>query len=204
LPQLSIATLRRLSAVAARHSRVEHEVDDVIQDVLLAAVAQGKDIGDPGFAAWAAGAVRLRSRFLARTAARRVRREGVYAAMPQSTKAAPTLRLPDAFVESLPSSRRIVALLVNLGMGRKEIAYLLGLTDIALRQRLAGLRKAMTAGGVRPLSMLEPDSGLPRGLARRGLKAALPPRRIRQFAVRDPDGVTILISDGHVSDAGGN
>lgn len=204
MPQLSVATLNSLRAIAARHSRLRHEVDDVIQDVLLAAVAQGKDIGDPRFAAWAAGAIRLRSRFLARTATRRMRRENAYAATPRSTKAGLALRIPAEFVEGLPPSRRIVALLVNLGMGRKEIAYLLGLTDVAMRQRIAGLKKAMTEAGVRPLPVLESDSVLPRGLMRRGLKAALPPREIRQFAVRDPDGVTILISSSHVSDVGGN
>jgi DNA-directed RNA polymerase specialized sigma24 family protein len=204
LSRLFITNLRRLRAVAARHSRVQHELDDVIQDVLLEAVVQGKDIGDPNFAAWAAGAIRLQSRFLARTAARRMRRENAYAAAQQSTKAAPTLRIPYPFIEGLPPSRRIVALLINLGMGRKEIAYLLGLTDIALRQRLAGLRKAMAAAGVRPQPVLELDSNRPRGLVRRGLRAALPPRPGRQFAVRDPDGITILISDGHVSGVDGN
>jgi DNA-directed RNA polymerase specialized sigma24 family protein len=204
LPKLSVATLRSLRAVAARHSRVEHEVDDLIQDVLLAAVAQGKDIGDPNFAAWAAGAVRLRSRFLARTAARRIRREGAYATLPQSTSPRPALRLPKDFIDRLPPSRRIVALLVNLGMDRGEIAYLLGLSDVALRQRIAGLRKVIATEGLRPLPVFERDAETPRGLVRRALKAALPPRSVRQFAVRDPDGMTILVSGSHISDDGGN
>jgi RNA polymerase sigma-70 factor (ECF subfamily) len=204
LPKLSAATLRSLRAVAARHSRVAHEVDDVIQDVLLAAVAEGKDIGDPNFAAWAAGAVRLRSRFLARTAARRLRRENAYAATPRPARQQPALRLPKTFIERLAPSRRIVALLVNLGMDRREIAYLLGLSDVALRQRIVGLRKAVAAEGLRPLPVLERDADPQRGLARRALKAALPPRTIRQFAVRDPDGMTILVSGGHVLDGGGN
>jgi len=190
--------------MAARHSRVAHEVDDVVQDVLLAAVAEGKDLGDPRFAAWAAGAVRLRSRFLARTAARRIRRERVYAASPQPSKQLPAVRLPTDFVDRLPPSRRVVALLVNLGMDRREIAYLLGLSDVALRQRIAGLRKALAAEGLRPLPVLERDAEAPRGLIRRALKAALPPRTLRQFAVRDPDGITILVASGHVSEAGGN
>jgi hypothetical protein len=36
------------------------------------------------------------------------------------------------------------------------------------------------------------------------MKAALPPRPVRQFAVRDPDGMIILISGGHVSAGRGN
>ena len=190
--------------MAARHSRVAHEVDDVIQDVLLAAVAEGRDTGDSGFAAWAAGAIRLRSRFLARTAARRLRREHASAASPQPARQRPALRLPKTFVDRLAPSRRVLALLINLGMDRREIAYLLGLNDVALRQRIAGLRKAAAAEGLRPLPVLERDAEAPRGLIRRALKAALPPRTIRQFAVRDPDGMTILVSGSHILEGGGN
>lgn len=204
MPPLSIASLRRLRSIAARCSRVQHEAEDVVQDILLSAVAEGRNTADPSFMAWAAGAIRLRARFVARTAARRTRRESDYATARQPAKAAPGLRLPESFVESLPPSRRVVALLVNLGMSRHEIAYLLGLTDVALRQRIAGLRKAMAAAGVNPLPVIEQCGDVPRGLARRALKAALPRRPIRQFAVRDPDGLTILISGGHVSPDDGN
>lgn len=98
----------------------------------------------------------------------------------------------------------MVALLVNLGMSRREIAYLLGLSDVALRQRIAGLRRAVEKSGVRPHAVGESHQDVPLGLARRRLKAALPPRPIRQFAVRDPDGTIILISGGHVWGRCGN
>lgn len=201
---MSLALLRSLRSVAARHAHVAHEADDIVQDVLLAAIAQGRSPSDANFMAWAAGAVRLRSRFLARTAGRRSRREGAYAALRQAAEPGLAFRMPKAFIDQLPPSRRVVALLVNLGMDRSEIAYLLGLSDVALRQRVAGLKKAVTAGGLRPLPALERDVGAPRGLVRRAMKAALHPRPVRQFAVRDPDGMTILIAGGHVSDSGGN
>lgn len=200
---LSIAALRKLRSIAARCSRVEHEAEDVVQDVLLAAIAQGRSVADPDFTAWAAGAIRLRALFLARTSVRRRRRERTFATTRHAKQAA-VLRLPKAFVEGLPPSRRVVALLINLGMTRREIAYLLGLTDVALRQRLAGLRRAVAAAGVSPLPVSEHLDEMPRGLARRALKAALPRRSIRQFAVRDPDGLTILISSGHVLPGDGN
>ena len=116
----------------------------------------------------------------------------------------PQQRLPKEFVDAQPPSRRVLALLINLGMGRREIAYLLGVNDVALRQRIAGLKKSVETSGVRPQSFVERYTDAPVGLARRMLKATLPPRPIRQFAVRDPDGVTILISSGHVSGRRGN
>lgn len=200
---MSAAALRGLRAIAARYARVEHEIDDVVQDILLAAIAEGRSLADPGFIAWAAGAMRLHSRFLARTASRRLRREHAFAA-PRAIRQEPLRRLPRAFVDSLPPSRRVVALLVNLGMGRQEIAYLLGIGDVAMRQRLAGLKRAMADAVIRPLLAMERETDRPEGLRRRALKSALPPRPVRQFAMRDPDGLTILISGDHVSAPRGN
>ena len=195
--------LRGLRAIAARHARVSHEVDDVVQDILLAAIAEGRSLTDPTFMAWAAGSVRLHSRFLARTAGRRLRRERAFAT-PSPTRQDPLRRLPRTFVDGLPPGRRLLALLINLGMGRQEIAYLLGISDVAMRQRLAGLRKAMADADIRPAFAVERETDSPHGLHRRALKSALPPRPVRQFAVRDPDGLTILISGDHVSGSRGN
>ena len=203
MPQLTASTLRSLRAVAARHSAVAHEADDIVQDILLSAISQGRSPADPNFIAWATGAIRLRTRFVARTAARRRLRDRAHC-LNRDLGGDLQRRLPKEFVDALPPSRRIVALLVNLGMGRREIAYLLGLNDVALRQRIAGLRKSVETSGVRPQSFAERHTDAPVGLARRMLKAALPPRPIRQFAVRDPDGVTILISGDHVSSRRGN
>ena len=203
MPQLSMSTLRVLQALATRHSVVAHEADDVVQDILLSAISQGRSPADPNFMAWAAGAIRLRARFLARCAARRTRRETAHASS-RDVGANLRKRLPPEFVESLPPSRRLVALLINLGMGRREIAYLLGLNDAALRQRIAGLRKAVEVSGVRPQPFIERQADTSAGLARRALKTALPPRPIRQFAVRDPDGMPIFFSTSHVSNRHGN
>jgi DNA-directed RNA polymerase specialized sigma24 family protein len=200
---LSTSRIEALMRMAARCSVVPHEAEDLVQDVLLCAIEKNRDCGDPGFLPWASGAIRNSARFAARTAARRKRREHAYAHTPAGA-ARPLPRLPEAFVSTLAHSRRVVALLVNLGMGRREIAYLLDLSDVAMRQRIAGLRRAFAdfAGAV------ESEPRTPRqadGLARRALKAALPTRRERRFAVRDPDGLPIFFSaSGHVPGVGGN
>lgn len=202
---LTLATLAMLRRLALRCCIDRQEAEDVVQDILLSAVETGRDCADPRFARWACGAVRLRARFLARSAGRRRKRETKHAAetFGSSTHCA---CLPDDFVATLPRSRRAIALLVNLGMGRREIGYLLGLTDMALRQRIAGLRRAAQLSGARPELVDEmADQRLASGLARRGLKAAFSPMPVRQFAIRDPDGLPIFFSAGsHVSGKRGN
>jgi hypothetical protein len=98
----------------------------------------------------------------------------------------------------------VVALLINLGMGRREIAYLLGLSDVAMRQRITGVRRAFAAFAGEAES--EPQASFSaNGLARRALKASLPKCRERRFAIRDPDGLPIFFSaSDHVSGGGGN
>jgi glyoxylase I family protein len=201
--ELSTGTIEALMRVAARCSVVPHEAEDLVQDVLLSAIEKNRDWGDPSFLPWASGAIRNGARFAARTAARRKRREHAYAV--EHERSAHSLpRFPDTFIATLPRSRRAVALLINLGMGRREIAYLLGLSDMAMRQRIAGVRKAFADFAGEAES--DPHASFPaNGLARRALKASLPKCGERRFAVRDPDGLPIFFSaNGHVSDVGGN
>lgn len=193
--------LTMLRRCARRHSRVEYEADDLVQDVLLQAVAGGRRITDPGFAAWAKGAIRNHARFVARTAARRRARETAWEMPDREPEASP--RFSSVFVAALPPAQRIVALLVNLGLDRAEITHLLGLSDMAFRQRLSGLRKTFdTTGG-------EAEFELPAmardGAARRSLKLALRLHAARVFAIRDPDGNPIFFSRrDHVSPGNGN
>jgi DNA-directed RNA polymerase specialized sigma24 family protein len=198
----SPAILISLRRVAARYCRYRHEAEDVVQDILLSALEAGRDCGDPRFMPWACGAIRLRARFVARSCGRRRRRETAHAQQPHEMEFP---RLPDTFVAALPPSQRIVALLINLGLGRREIGYLLGLTDVALRQRLAGLRRA--GERVKPQADMVREQGDPlsrQGLARRALKAAIPRLPGRNFGIRDPDGLALFFSAGHVSAASGN
>ena len=184
-----LSTLRQC---ARRHSRVAHEADDLIQDVLLSALAAGRRITDPGFVAWAKGAIRNHARFTARTAARRRVREAAFETTRDTFETQP--RFTPTFIASLPPAQRVLALLVNLGLGRAEITHLLGLSDMAFRQRLSGLRRAFDAFGAEAASC----DGFPPlsadGPARRSLKQALKPHAPRAFAIRDPDGIPIFFS----------
>lgn len=195
-----LATLRQC---ARRHSRVDHEADDLMQDVLLSALAGGRRITDPGFVAWAKGAIRNHARFTARTAVRRRVREAAWEMPRDMPDASP--RFSAAFTSSLPPAQRVVALLVNLGLCRAEITHLLGVSDMAFRQRLAGLRKAFSAFGGEAASF---DGFVPSsadGPARRSLRQTLKPHAARAFAIRDPDGIPLFFSRrDHVSPGGGN
>lgn len=187
---LSTDTIETLIRMAERRSVIPHEAEDLVQEVLLAAIEKNRDCGDACFLPWASGAIRNRARFAARTAARRKRREHIYA-IEHGHSAHRVPRLSAAFIASLPRSRRVVALLINLGMGRREIAYLLGLSDVAMRQRIAGVRRAL-AGFEGEGKCDSCPSFSANGLARRALKASLPNRGERRFAVRDPDGTPIF------------
>ena len=74
--------LPMLYTLAARRTRTPDEADDLVQDVLLIALEQGRALDDPRFPAWAAGVLRRRALFVARTAGRRARREAAFAGDP--------------------------------------------------------------------------------------------------------------------------
>jgi RNA polymerase sigma-70 factor (ECF subfamily) len=84
----------------------------------------------------------------------------------------------------LPPSLRLTALLALNGATRREIGWLLGLSDAALRQRVSQLKRAIEAGPV-------PDMGLqgvlPFGAMRRQMVERLK-KRGGFLASHDPDG----------------
>jgi len=200
---ITAADLSRLRAIASRYAAVPHEADDIVQDVLLAAIRAQRPCNDPSFLPWAHGAIRNHSRFVARTIARRKAREKAHGEL-HVGQSRPAKRIPEQLVAELSPALRIVALLANLGLAKAEIAWLLSLGDQAMRQRLHGLHKAVAASG---LAMEEePDrhiEGAP-GLARRLLKQSIPRHGDQRFAVRDPDGVAIFFSVAHNSHDDGN
>ena len=190
--RITAAHIRALRAIASRRAFTPEEADDLVQDVLLAAMEQGRAVDDPRFPAWAAGTLRRRALFIARTAGRRRRREAEYA---MSTDASPPRerRLPRRFIDSLAPSLQVIALLVNAGLGRAEIADLLRISDTALRQRISGLRRAWRRAGMAP-EVLHVDPDRPSdGPRRRALKTTLGKLPKGRFAVADPDGHPIFI-----------
>ena len=202
---ISSSTIKALRRVACRYAFTADEADDLVQDILLAALEHKRDCRDSEFFRWASAALRRRAKFIARTAGRRRRREAVYEreTFPLQGKR----RLPHDFIITLPPSLRTVAILVNAGLGRAEVAHLLALPDTALRQRVSGLRRAWArTGAVAELfdSELALRGRTACGLLRRTLKINLTRMAGHRFAIADPDGHQIFISVAHISRGSGN
>ena len=196
--------LRSLQRAALRTARTREEADDLVQDALVAVLEQQRDWDEGRVVAWACGAIRRRAVFIARSAGRRRRREAQHAveraALPDADA-----RLPTPFIDALPPSLRTIALLANAGLGRAEIAQLLGIADPALRKRISDLRKAWRAARTvversAPALRQRP----PCGLRRRSLRAALLRLPAARLAITDPDGHEIFLGPAHGMPTHGN
>lgn len=206
--EISTQSLRQLRRIASRRARTPDEADDLVQDTLVAALEAGRECDGPQFFPWASAVLTRRAMFLARTAGRRRRREtnfAMEAAVDAALPSASERRIPRQFIDTLPPSVRTIALLVNAGLGRAEISAVLGISDLALRQRISYLRKAWRRSG-RKFELSEPPtrSRTPCGLLRRSLKTTLVKLPSARFAVADPDGHEIYIGVAHTSAARGN
>jgi DNA-directed RNA polymerase specialized sigma24 family protein len=179
---------RDLLRQARRHSRRADEAEDLLHDALLVAVAAGRaDLADSSNRRWLSGVIRNRAAFAARTAARRWRRELLWH---QERSAAEPSVPPDIpeILRDLPKSLKTVAALAFSGHSRREIAYLLSLSDTALRQRLSALKRRLTARGV---GLPAQTPGLNLDLSYGRIRDALLSRLVKEgglFASHDPDG----------------
>jgi RNA polymerase sigma factor (sigma-70 family) len=201
---ISSQTLQKLHRLAESLARTSEEASDLVQDALLAALEQKRDLHEKRFLAWAFGVIRRRAMFLARTASRRRRRETYYA-VEATSPAPPYARLPIQFIDSLPPSLETIALLANAGLGRVEIAHLLGISDAALRKRISDLRRAWRKSGADPdLSVPAQQHRPPCGFLRRSLRSALLKLPAARFAIADPDGHEIFLGSAHKIPTDGN
>ncbi len=206
-------SMHALRAVARAHSRVSDEADDLLQDALLEAVrACRTDLTQAANYRWMCGTIRNLGALHARGAVRRRLREARWVA---DDPAASTQT--DALVEvvpprwrelpaitMLPPALRQVALLALSGHDRGEIAWLLGVSDTAMRQRVSTLRRKLNALLAHAAAGDKPEHTLPLGLIRRAL---LPVVVASQSAgAHDPDGHLLVLSrrDAHVLPIGGN
>lgn len=199
---MDTATYLHLLRGARRRSRRPEEAEDLLQSALAAALeARRGDLTAPENRRWLLGVIRNRALHEARTAVRRRRRDGEWQAeapphaglAPDADEAAPCEDLA-GFAARLPPGQRAVALLAFTGHAKGEIAWLLGLSDAALRQRLSQIRRRWRAEGF---------SGPPRRVALAGdlafgrLRAALLPR-VRQagdaLGSHDPDGHLFVVA----------
>lgn len=198
-----------LNRLARKYSRREEEADDLVQDLLVEAVHRERDFTADGFMPWAHGFLRNRAAFVARTEGRRRKREKAVREKRTDTVLRRT-QFPETFVETLPPSLRNTARLINCGLNRNEIAYLLDVKDAALRQRFTALRRKWQAyldtGGSGPEFRDESTSPFDNGLLRRSLRNSFHGSPYKAIGSFDPDGHLFVIrtNSPHKKDTGGN
>lgn len=170
-----------------------------MHDVLAEALRRGvDDWQSPERRGWLCGAVRRHAAFLARCAARRRLREeraGRELAADEAAPPGPPERAfggTSAFLDTLPPTLRSVSLLLATGMSRKDVCYVLGLSDAALRQRLTKLRKLWPADGLDTGEL--PDTALAGGVLRRALLQPLRRDSRLVLGAFDPDGHPLLFA----------
>jgi RNA polymerase sigma-70 factor (ECF subfamily) len=178
---------------AKRSARRADEAEDLLQTILLAAVEAGRtDFSDVENRRWLEGALRKRAAFDARSAVRRRRRETLCA---PATVTEPAERdvFPSRFVARLPPALRTTALLALTGHTRPEICWLLRLSEPALRQRIADIKRRWRAAGGHRFEEIPGLAGtLAFGRIRRSLLKLV--RREGTFlASHDPDGHIFVI-----------
>jgi DNA-directed RNA polymerase specialized sigma24 family protein len=212
---MNLDDYRRLRHEARRFARKVEDIDDLVQDSLLAALEAGR--GDRGAAgddaAWLVGVIRNQAALRARSAIRRRRREAAVAAedvvedMPSDEHSPPA-----AMLARLPPAARRVAVLALHGLNADEIRWILALSPTAFRQRLTSIRKVI--GALSPVQRAEAlalayvrdparSVDLQFGLVRRALKAAL--RGHDGIGTHDVDGhLIVLRGRAHTSPPRGN
>lgn len=186
------STYRQLQSLAVRASR-SPDADDLLHDALIAALAAGReDMSNLENRRWLYGTIRNRARMAARSGSRRSRRDGNWA-LHQSGNPGAGEALDVNVIAALPPSLKAVAALALSGHNRSEIAWLLRLEDVTLRQRLTQLRRKLVAAGLAPPAGLP---GLNLNLAYGRIREALLPllrHRGGQFASHDPDGHLFVV-----------
>ncbi len=186
------ATYRQLQVIARQASRLP-DADDLLHEALIAAIVAGRDdMAIPGNRRWLYGTIRNKARMAARTAARARLRENAWSEH-RNRETPPGEVIDMAWLAALPPGLKAVAALALSGHNRAEIAWLLGVEDAALRQRITQLRRRLVAAGIAP-----PDGlpGLNLNLAYGRIREALLPllrQRNGHLASHDPDGHLFVV-----------
>lgn len=165
--------------------------EDVVQEALLAAVRAGRaDLSDEQNGRWLHGVVKNQARMDRRGTTRSRRRDTSW----QESRLEPlTPSPPDDVLTGLPPALRVVAALVLTGHNREEIAYLLRITDAALRQRIVSLKARLREAGLgAPDELTALDLDLAFGKIREALLPKLQ-RHGGDFATHDPDGHLFVV-----------
>jgi len=187
-------TYLRLLRDARRRTRRPGEAEDLLQAALLTAIeAKRGDMSCGENRRWLSGVLRNRALHEARTAGRRRRREADYASR-AGARSDTSAGYPDEFIAALPQALRTTALLVVTGHSKPEIAWLLGLSDGAMRKRVSEIRRRCVQAGLRG-GTAEPAlrGDLPFGLLRRALIGAVRSADVA-IGTHDPDGHLFVVS----------
>lgn len=176
---------------ARRVSKRPDEAEDILQSVLLAAVRHDRaDLDDERNTRWLMGAIRNHAMFVARSAARRRKREMLFVRT-ENGQAEDTdfARL----CAGLPPALVTTARLIGSGHSKQEILWLLRIPDTAFRQRVAEIKRRLRAARLSADNVSGPAGSLSFGVIRRHL---LVPLRLRGafLASHDPDGHGFFLS----------
>lgn len=202
-----LAALRQL---AGKYSRRPDEADDLVQDLLLESVRTSRDISDQSFMPWAHGFLRKQAAFVARTEGRRREREKKVTTTESTSAHSIRLQFPEVFIDGLSPALRKTARLINCGLNKEEMIYLLDISDASLRQRFTALRKEwqrhLDNGGISAGYADESDSPLDNGLLRRSLRNAFRGNSDKVIGSFDPDGHLLIFrqKSAHKKKSGGN
>jgi DNA-directed RNA polymerase specialized sigma24 family protein len=187
-------TYLSLLRCARRRSRLADEAGDLLQSALLVAIeAQRGDMTRGENRRWLVGVLRNRALHEARSAARRRQRESAYMLRNTGEETAIAAE-PERFIATLPPTLRTTALLALTGHTKPEIAWLLRLSDAALRKRISEIRRRWRRSGLRiPLGAGEPRGNLPFGHIRRALLSRVQDVHV-VLASHDPDGHLFVVT----------
>jgi RNA polymerase sigma-70 factor (ECF subfamily) len=184
--------------IARSLSRVPDEAEDLLHDALLEAIRSGRsDFSQAATLRWLSGTMRNLAAMAGRSAQRRRLRDSSWAqerGTAAPPRVAPTPWRDDprvaAAIASLPPSLRRVAELALSGLDRGEIAWILGVSDVTLRQRISVLRKRL--GELEAAPSADGALDLPVGLMRRALLPVV--RATAAPGTHDPDGHLLVLS----------
>jgi DNA-directed RNA polymerase specialized sigma24 family protein len=180
-----------LLRAARRWTNTPEDARDLVQTALTEAVARGiRDWEAVERRGWLHGVLRRQGAFRARGEARRRLRDRRWQLDHDDSEATHRAFAPE-FLRTLRPSLRSVALLAQAGLGSAELRFVLRLTDVAFRQRLTALRRAL-AGATDPTVDAGAPPGPGLGALRRGLLSTL--QRGAEWAVgsNDPDGHPLI------------
>lgn len=170
------------------------EAQDIVQEAYLAAFLSGfTDFDSVDTRKWLVGVVRNKAKMALRSAVRRRSRESLWEMEESETEAGHDQQELAKLQKRLTPPLRAVLALVLSGHNRREIAFLLRISDAALRQRIHALKQHVLAAEINmPSELPGLHSNTPYGRIRVALLSKLS-HGDGLLASHDPDGHLFII-----------